>query len=204
MSSRLTSTDYSMKKLIFTLLFSAFVIPVLNGQFTRIGGGAAYGSGYWFQKTKVEEYRSGHFAGFIEGVYKITVPIHVAGSFTFFYPHIEKYTSSKSSVYSMMFDINGHYMFNSLDKFEFYGIAGLDFLLTWHKQEIIVTGAESFTDNDNAFGLNLGAGTVFNMSEKASLFVEAKYTVSKYSQFMVNAGVFVNIEWLGKRDIGDY
>ncbi len=188
-----------MKKLIIILLLSAFVIPSLNAQFTKIGGGAAYGSGYWFHNTKVEEYRSGHFAGFIEGVYKITVPIHVAGSFTFFYPHIE----NESSVYSMMVDINGHYIFNSLDKFEFYGIAGLDFLLTW-KNQSYVTGAGDFTENDNAFGLNLGAGTVFNMSEKVSLFAEAKYTLSRYSQFMIGAGVFVNIEWLGKRDISDY
>jgi opacity protein-like surface antigen len=193
-----------MKKLIFIFVLSAIVIPSLDAQFTKIGGGAAYGTGYWFQKTKVEEYRSGHIAGFIEGVYKITVPLHVAGSFTFFYPHIVKYSSGKSSVYSMMFDINGHYVFNSLDKFEFYGIAGLDFLLTWKNQKISATGAESFTENDNAFGLNLGAGTVFNLSEKVSLFAEAKYTLSKYSQFMVNAGAFVNIEWLGKRDIGEY
>lgn len=193
-----------MKKLIFTLLLSATVIPALYGQFTRIGGGAAYGSGYWFQKTEVEEYRSGHFAAFIEGVYKITVPVHVAGSFSFFYPHIEQHTTGKSSVYSMMFDINGHYVFNSLDKFEFYGIGGLDFLMTWRNPGINPTGAESFTENDNSFGLNLGAGTVFNMSEKVSLFAEAKYTLGKYSQFMVNAGVFINIEWLGKRDIGEY
>lgn len=193
-----------MKKLIIFFLLSAFVVSSLNAQFTKIGGGAGYGSGYWFQKYKFDEYRSGHFAGFIEGVYKITVPIHVAGSFSFFYPNIEKIASSKSSVYSMMFDINAHYVFNSLDKFEFYGIAGGDFLLTWRKQEISATGAESFTENDNAFGLNLGAGTVFNMSEKVSLFAEVKYTLSKYSQFMVNAGVFVNIEWLGKRDIGEY
>ena len=31
---------------------------------------------------------------------------------------------TKTTVNTMMFDINGHYVFNSLDQFEFYGLAG--------------------------------------------------------------------------------
>ena len=189
-----------MKRLILSLFLFTLIFPVLDAQFTKIGGGMAYGTGYWFQKTKVAEYRSGHFAGFLEGVYEITKPIQVAASFSYFYPHTEEYTFSKTSVSSMMFDINGHYVFNSLAKFEFYGLIGMDFLLTWKKDRMIGTANEVFTQNDNAFGLNLGAGTYFNLSKKISLFAEAKYVVSKYSQFMANAGVFINVNWLAKPD----
>ncbi len=159
--------------------YIALTCSVLNAQITKIGGGAAYGSGYWFAKTEVAEYRSGHFAGFLEGVYEITKPVQIAASFGYFYPHMEEYTFSKTSVSSMMFDINGHYVFNPLAGFEFYGLAGLDFLLTWKKDKISGTAMETFTENDNAFGLNVGAGTYFNLSKKIILFAEAKYVVSK-------------------------
>ena len=48
----------------------------------------------------------------------------------------------------MMFDINGHYVFNSLDRFEFYGLAGLN--ITFAKLKWLGTGASS--DSDNALG----------------------------------------------------
>jgi opacity protein-like surface antigen len=193
-----------MKRLILSLLLVTLIFSVLDGQFTKIGGGVAYGTGYWFEKTEVAEYRSGHFAGFLEGVYEITKPIHVAASFSYFYPHREEYTLSKTSVSSMMFDINGHYVFNPLARFEFYGLAGMDFLLTWKKDRMTGTFNEEFTQNDNAFGLNLGAGTYFNLSKKIILFTEAKYVVSKYSQFMANAGVFLIVNWLPKQNSDQY
>jgi opacity protein-like surface antigen len=193
-----------MKRLIISLFLFAMIFSLLDAQFTKIGGGVAYGTGYWFQKTKVAEYRSGHFAGFLEGVYEITKPIQVAASFSYFYPHREEYTFSKTSVSSMMFDINGHYVFNSLARFEFYGLAGMDFLLTSKKDRITGTANEVFTENDNAFGLNLGAGTYINLSKKISLFAEAKYVVSKYSQFMANAGVFINVNWLPRQNNDQY
>jgi opacity protein-like surface antigen len=188
-----------MKKLIISVVLTTISLSALNAQFTKIGGGVAYGSGFWFQKTEVDEYRSGHFAGFLEGIYEITVPIHVAGSFTYFYPHKEKYTLSKTSVSSMMFDINGHYVFNALDRIEIYPLAGLNILLTGKKDKML-SANETFKENDNAFGLNLGAGTYFKISDKFDIFAEAKYIVSKYSQFMINAGVFINVDWLKKHE----
>jgi opacity protein-like surface antigen len=172
----------------------------VNAQFTKVGGGLGYATGYWFHKMEYDYNRSGHLAIFLEGVYEITVPIHVTGSFTYFYPHVTKQTFSKTTVSSMMFDINGHYVFNSLDRVEFYGLAGVDFLLTWKKEKIESTMNEVFTENDNAIGLNIGAGTYFKVSDQFDLFAEAKYIVSKYSQFMVNAGVFINIDWLKKHE----
>lgn len=188
-----------MKKILISAILAALILSTANAQFTKIGGGIAYGTGYWFQKTKVDEYRSPHFAGFIEGVYRITTPIHVAASVSYFYPHREKYAQSRTAVSELMFDINGHYVINSLDKFEFYALAGLDFLLTWKKDRVLETD-QVFSFNDNALGLNLGGGACFNMTKKISLFTEVKYVVSKYGQFMANAGVFINVDWLSKHE----
>jgi opacity protein-like surface antigen len=189
-----------MKKLILSLFLVILASSALNAQITKIGGGMAYGTGYWFGKTELDSYRSGHFAGFLEGVYEITKPVRIAATFSYFYPHNEEYTFSKTSVSSMMFDINGHYIFNPLARFEIYGLAGLDFLLTWKKETMTGNTSETFTENDNSFGLNLGAGTYFSLSKKICLFAEAKYVLSKYSQFMANAGIFINVNWLPKQE----
>jgi opacity protein-like surface antigen len=189
-----------MRRLALNLVFIILICASAGAQITRIGGGLAYGTGYWFDGTKVEEYRSPHFALFAEGVYRITTPIHVAASFSYFYPHFEKYTASKTAVNAMMFDINGHYVLNALDKFEFYALAGVDFLLTSYKYKITGAAEEDFKTRDNAIGLNAGGGVIFNLSPKMSIFSEAKYVVSKYGQFMANAGVFINVSWLAHHE----
>lgn len=190
-----------MKKLIIFILLLSVLTTAADAQFTKIGGGFAYGTGYNFNNDPFDAYRSGHFAGFLEGIYEITVPIHVAANVTGFYPNVTKDEFYKQTVSSVMFDINGHYVFNSLDRVEVYGLAGLDFLLTWYKSKAVGPEPfEPFKETDNAFGLNLGAGTYIKISNQFDFFAEAKYIVSKYDQFMINAGVFINIDWLKKHE----
>ena len=76
--------------------------------------------------------RTPHLAFSLTGIYEINLPFHIAPSFTYFFPHITKSSQAggyefKTTVSEMMFDINGHYVFNSLDKFEFYGLAGFEY-----------------------------------------------------------------------------
>jgi opacity protein-like surface antigen len=97
-----------------------------------------------------------------------------------------------------MFDINGHYVFNSLDRFEFYGLAGLNILFTSWKEK--PAGADVFKESDNALGFNLGAGTYIKISDQFDAFCEAKYVIGKYDQFMLNAGVLINLDWLIKHE----
>jgi hypothetical protein len=99
-----------------------------------------------------------------------------------------------------MFDINGHYVFNALDKFEFYGLAGLDILLGWKKDVYAGTAPATYKESDNALGLNLGVGSYMKLTDQFDLYLEAKYIVSKYHQFMLNAGVLINIDWLIKHE----
>lgn len=187
-----------MKKFYSAVLLLIIVHLSVNAQFTKVGGGLAYGSGFYFNNEPYSDYRSGHFAVSFKGIYEITLPIHISPSFTVFYPNITKTENFRSSIFSMMFDINGHYVFNSLDRFEFYGLAGLNILLAWEKSTS--PGFDTFKQNDNALGLNLGAGTYIKITDQFDAYVEAKYIISRYDQFVLNAGVLVNLDWLIKHE----
>jgi hypothetical protein len=188
-----------MKKLILTSLLMIFILYMGNAQFTRIGGGLALSSGFPFHNMPWDYNKSGVIAVSLKGIYEINVPVHISPSFTFFYPHILKEARTKYTVSSMMFDINGHYVFNSLDKFEFYGLAGLDILLAKKKADYDTT--PTITESDNALGLNIGGGTYMKITEQFNIYGEAKYVFNnKYNQFMLNVGILLNIDWMKKNE----
>jgi opacity protein-like surface antigen len=142
----------------------------------------------------------GPFAGiFLTGIYELNLPFHLAPSFTYFLPRTNKpsqiYYGEGTRVSEMMFDLNAHYVFNSLDRFELYGLAGID--ITFARIKWIGT---SSSGSDNALGLNIGAGTYMKMTEQFDLYGEVKYIISKYDQLMVNVGILVNIDWLKKNE----
>jgi hypothetical protein len=186
-----------MKKLLFSLLVIFIAVPGVNAQFTKIGGGTGFTTGYHFHEMNYDYNKSGHIFATLKGIYEITVPIHISPSVTFFIPHVYKELDIKTTVNTLMFDINGHYVFNSLNKFEFYGLIGLDVLLAWKREKY---GTEVFPENDNALGLNLGVGSYMKITEQFDIYAEAKYILSKYDQFMLNAGVLINIDWLIKHE----
>jgi len=196
-----------MKKTIITIVIIASCVSAVSGQFTKAGGGVVFGSGFQFNNEPGTDHRSGLLGICLTGIYEITLPLHVAGSFTYFIPHVTKYAEvlelpSKIVVSSMMFDINGHYVFNSLDRFEFYGLAGFNITLAGIKRKYTYPGSPTNTisESDNAFGINVGAGTYCKITEQLDLFGEIKYIISKYDQFMVTAGVLLNLDWLKKHE----
>jgi len=187
-----------MKRFIIVLSIILLAVPAAKSQFTKIGGGTGFTTGYNFHEMEWDYNKSGHFFASLKSIYEITVPIHISPSITFFIPHVYKELEYKYTVNTLMFDINGHYVFNSLDRFEFYGLAGLDILLAWKKEKIDseVLNKES----DNTLGLNLGVGSYMKMTEQFDLYFEAKYILSKYDQFMLNVGALINIDWLKKHE----
>jgi hypothetical protein len=189
-----------MKKVLISLLILILTSSYLNAQFTKVGGGAGFTTGYLFHEMDYDYNRSGHIFASLKGIYEITVPIHVSPSITMFVPHVYKEVGmdQKTTVNTLMFDVNGHYVFNSLDKMEFYALAGLDIMLAFKREKYL--GSEPFKEKDNAFGLNVGAGTYYKLTEQFDIYGEAKYLLSKYSQFMINVGVLVNIDWLIKHE----
>jgi hypothetical protein len=189
-----------MKRVLAFFLIAAMALPSLNAQFTKVGGGLAFTSGYYFHGMKYDYNKSGNIALNLKGIYKINVPVQIAPSFTFLYPHTLKNINENTTVTTTMFDIDGHYVFNSLDKFEFYGIAGLDILLAWKRTKYLGTAPATYKESDNAFGLNVGAGSYMKLTDQFDLYFELKYLLSKRSQFMANAGILINIDWLKKHE----
>jgi opacity protein-like surface antigen len=187
-----------MKKITLLIVSIILTLTTARSQFTKIGADISYGTGYYFHDMAFDYNKSGHLSLSVKSIYEISLPVHVSGTFGYFYPHITNLNGQKTTVSSMMFDINGHYVFNSLDKFEFYGLLGMDLLFTWKKDTY--TGSETFKEKDNAPGLNLGAGTYMKLTDQFDLFLEAKYILSKYGQFMLNAGVLINIDWMIKHE----
>lgn len=188
-----------MKKFILVLVLTFSVFGVANAQFTKVGGGLAVSSGFPFHNQTWDANRSGIMAVSFKGIYEINVPLHIAPSFTVFYPHITKDQMITTKVSSIMFDVNAHYVFNSLDKYEFYGLAGLDILLA--KKSEKYEGSPAFKESDNALGLNLGVGTYMKITEIMDIYGEAKYVFNnKYNQFMLNVGLLLNIDWMKKNE----
>ena len=178
-----------------------------NSQFTKVGGGLAVSTGFHFNNESGTDHRSGIPGASIKGIYEISLPIHISPSFSYMIPHITKTeiaTSNSESIVrvsSMMVDINGHYVFNSLSRFEFYALTGLDINFARIRWKSVFNG-ETFKsgETDNVIGLNLGAGTYCKLTDQFDLYLEAKYILSRYDQFIFNAGVLINLDWLIKHE----
>lgn len=192
-----------MKKTYVLFLISLITCSVTFGQFTKAGGGFGYSSGFQFHDMPWDANTSGHFDIALKGIYQLKPSIQIAPSIMYLLPHITKESTLgeeiTTTVSTMMFDINGQYIFNALDRFEFYGLAGLDILLS-NKKEVYSSPETTNREEDNALGLNIGVGSYMKVTEKVSLYGELKYIVSKYDQFMVNLGVLINLDWLKKNE----
>ncbi|MDQ1332602.1 MAG: hypothetical protein QG576_637 [Bacteroidota bacterium] len=192
-----------MKKLLLSLLIIVCTVSTSDAQFTKVGGGAVFTSGYHYNNettgTFADVHRSPLLGMFVTGIYELNLPFHLSPSFTFFFPRHNSNGFEETRTSTMMFDVNGHYVFNSLDKFEFYGLAGIDIAFA-HIKWLDVVGS---TGSDNAIGLNLGVGTYMKLTDQFDLYGEAKYILSKYDQFVFNVGVLINIDWLIKHENTD-
>jgi hypothetical protein len=188
-----------MKRLFILLLAIAAYSATSNAQFTKLGGGLNYTTGFYYNNESsgflADLHKSPNFGIFTKGIYEFNLPLHASPSFTFYFPRKNDGEFEDARVSAMCFDLNAHYVFNSLDRFEFFGLAGLDILLA----RIKWIGTTS-SDNDTALGLNIGAGSYMKMTEQIDLFLEAKYIVSRYDQFVINAGVLLNLQWLAKNE----
>ena len=191
-----------MKKLLIIFFIVVFVMFNLKGQVTKIGGGLGLSSGFQFHGQTASANKSGVIALSLKHIHQIKGPLLMSPSFYFFFPHVTETAYNRTSVTSMMFDINFQYVFNRLDRFELYGLAGPDFLVTWKidKYEGSVTNKEK----DRLFGINLGIGTHAKVTNLLYVYGEAKYLYNnKYNQFMLSAGVLLNLDWMKKHENAD-
>jgi opacity protein-like surface antigen len=196
-----------MKKMALILLAVIFIVPAAKSQFTKLGAGLGFNTGFHFNNEKFPDHKTGNPVIFLKGIYELSLPIHISPSISIFMPNVTKvgdatYTS-KLSIRAFSIDINGHYVFNSLDRFEFYGLAGLNFLLLGRKssyESVDLPEPQVFKEHDNAFGLNLGAGSYMKITDTFDCFVELKYILSSQGQFVATGGVLLNIDWMIKHE----
>ena len=184
-----------MKKFVIGSLFMILIISCVNAQFTKAGGGVVLSNGFPFHNMSNDANKSGIIAVSLKSIYKIVSPVHISPSLTFFIPNITQTLTTRTTVSSFTIDINCHYVFSTIEKFDFYVLAGPDMLFALKKE---VTGPIKFKESDNVIGLNLGTGTSVNLTDKLDIFGEVKYIFSKYDQFMVNAGVLLKIDRMKK------
>ncbi len=72
-------------------------------------------------------------------------------------------------------DADYHFIINSKQPSRFYPLGGLNF---------------SFTSDHAKFGLNLGGGVNFRLTEKTQAFAELKYIISDWDGFGVVVGIY--------------
>jgi hypothetical protein len=189
-----------MKKFFVTFLLIVSLLTLINAQFTNVGVGLALSSGFQFHEQSLAENKSGSFGILLKSLYKISEPFYISPSFTFFFPHVTENQVSKQTISSMMFDIDGHYILNVPDRFKFYGLAGLDIIFAINKYSS--QGLPKSKESDNAPGINLGAGTFIKVADKFNIYGEAKYVFNnRYNQFIINAGVLLNIDQKKKHQL---
>jgi opacity protein-like surface antigen len=195
-----------MKRFFLSVVIAALLLNNTSAQFKfiKVGGGLTYTTGFRFDNYSgiYETLYKSPFAGiFMSHVFRVSLPIQFCPSATFLLPRTNTYTyatngiKEKTRVSAWMFDFDGRYIFNTLDRFEFYGLAGINLDCT--RMKWLTDDSKYKSDR---FGINVGAGACYKLSEEFDLFAHAKYIVSRYDQFMLNAGMLINIDWLKKHE----
>ena len=123
--------------------------------------------------------------------YNITDPIRLEGSFSYFFPkkESERYLGAtiETSLNMWNISLNGHYLIPTSDKITLYPLAGLG--IAGLKAKASALGYSDSASN-NYFGVNLGGGLDFHVTDAISLNAEARYLIaSEGGIFFLRAGV---------------
>ncbi len=119
--------------------------------------------------------------------YNFTDRIRMDDSFTWFLPKTEGGGLTKTTVSSFELSVNGHYLFAVREGINVYPLAGLGYVNVTAKSDLGELG--KFSASSYSFGVNLGGGADYFLSEKMILTAEAKYMTCAGGMFVVSAGV---------------
>jgi hypothetical protein len=189
-----------MKKMLCRLLLIANIIFSLSlhgthAQDFMLGGGAGISDGYTYYRVN-----SGIPGIFLRGSYLFTDYLEGSSSVTLFLPNKEylAYDEGQRRTLVWMLDFDAHYIFANLGhQWSFYALAGLDINFLSSKY----LGKETFPNNysDNYLGANIGVGSKYQLSNKAQLLAEMKYTLGEFHQWSLTIGFLFNTEGLFKK-----
>ncbi len=199
-----TIKNPEMKKLIICLLVFITGTGISIAQLTKVGGALSYNTGYYFNQEEYKDHKTGNPVLSATGIYEISLPIHLKPSINVYIPRINKYEdygTEKRIVSAFSLDVDAHYVFNYLDRFELYGLAGLNVLYVRMKYKYEYEEfSEVSSSGNNALGLNLGAGTYIKLKDELDMFVELKAILGKQIQGVLTAGVLLNVDWMSKHE----
>jgi outer membrane protein X len=117
--------------------------------------------------------------------YNILKPVRVEGAFNYFF--------EKDLVNMWDLSLNAHYLFSVSDRITVYPLAGVGVLgVKVNLPTVDLGGFGSVGDDvsNNDFGVNLGGGIDFKLSEKLIFNVQAKYMLAgEWGRLIASAGI---------------
>lgn len=120
----------------------------------------------------------------VKGSYCFTDHIRGEASFNYFFP--------KDHFTMWEINANAHYLFNIGDKFKVYPLVGLTYVHGHWSNKYSVGGGGDFGDdgyNTGKFGVNLGGGAQYDLTDNLMLNFEVKYSlVSDLDQCVISLG----------------
>jgi outer membrane protein W len=156
----------------------------------RVGGGLALGT-----ETALDDDGSSKMGvGItITGDYFFTDKIALAPAFTFFFPSkIGDPSTAELSFQGNVLDFDGKYYFLA-DNVKLYGLFGLSIGFATAKATFdFGTGPQTSSESDSEFGVNIGAGVDYYISETMFLNGQLKYN-TPFDQLAINLGVGFNL-----------
>lgn len=161
----------------------AFVIALIGGITTMnaqvsAGGGVAFNEGIDAPGL------------FVKAEFEIMENIAISPSLSYFSGSEAKVLGSSYKNNLFAVDVNGHYKIEiMMDELDVYPLAGLNYSSYKNGVKVTFDEDESYQNEGNALGLNVGAGGRWKFADQLSVFAELKYTVSNFSQVVLGAGV---------------
>jgi hypothetical protein len=155
----------------------------ISGDKIRLGGDLAFGS----------EIKNIGFN--ILGTYDIIDNIRIAPNFTFFLPSKDEFISwsQKTSMWELNIDV--HYLLPvKADKIYIYPLAGfntafLTYTGTAKDSNLIGNPTFEYKNTNTDFGLNIGVGGDYHITDQLGALLELRYAISNFHQFVIKAGV---------------
>ncbi|MBA5630402.1 outer membrane protein [Moheibacter lacus] len=163
------------KNLSIFILTITISIGVQAQEDIRIGALVGYGS-------EIESFGVG-----VNAEFPVMKNLTVSPSFVFYLPKDDDFI--KTNVFE--FNANANYYFLTTDALGVYGLAGVNYSHVKTDIDFGILGDGS--TSEGKVGLNIGAGTNFNLGGRILPFAEVKYILSDFDQFVIAAGVKFNL-----------
>ncbi|MBS0012123.1 MAG: hypothetical protein KFF49_11980 [Bacteroidales bacterium] len=197
-----------MKKIAFCIVILTCLTAISYGQLSKVGGALSYNTGFYFNNERFSDHKTGNPVISATAIYELSLPLHLKPSLNVFMPNISKFEdidfSEKRVVSAFSVDLDAHYVFNTLERFEFCGLAGLNILFARMKYKYDdLEAPDTLISSDSALGLNIGAGSYVRLKDEFDLFIELKAILGKQVQGVLTAGILLNVDWMKKHEHRD-